>query len=153
MVSQLVLVRHGDAEPRGSEGDFGRRLTPRGYDQLKAAYPQMFGDVPADGLEMWASPAARAWMTATLVAEVVGLDEDDIQPRDYLYEQNGDEFLDELSECGARTLVVVGHIPFMPNVVWALTGEDVPFHKGAACAIALEEDGRPSGRILWMREP
>ncbi|MDP9860649.1 phosphohistidine phosphatase [Olsenella profusa DSM 13989] len=152
MVTTVVLVRHGDAEPRNVHGDKERQLTAVGLRALERAYPQALASLHGvKGLALWASPAVRALQTAKVVAHALGIDPEDIDPHDSLYEQDEERFLAELGAAHEPTVVAVGHVPFMERLACTLTGESVAFHKGAIRAIRLGE--RPGeGELLWGAE-
>lgn len=155
MVDLLVLVRHGKAEPKGPEGDLARELAPDGVAALEEAYPRIFATLePVGELELWSSPAARAERTAEVAADALGVDPMDIVSHDCLYEQDEDGFLSELSCVDGPTVVAVGHVPFMRNMVERLCGEDVPFGKGTVAAIDFPTGRLAAGqaRLLWLRE-
>ena len=156
MVRTLVLVRHGDAERRGPEGDRSRRLTPNGLETLQKTYPRAFAPLRgAAGLELWSSPAERALQTAEVVADALEIDRDDIRQRPCLYDQDDRAFLDELEACHAQTLVAVGHVPFMRDLAACLAQASGSFSKGQVMAISWDE-GRPwphGGRVLWTVTP
>ena len=154
MVKMLVLVRHGDAESRGPAGDIGRRLTDEGRSALEAAYPEAFKPLrDATSLALWASPAIRAMQTAAVIADALGLGEDDINVRNSLYEQDQEEFLAELAQASEEIIVAVGHVPFMRHVAHYLAGLDGGFSKGEVRAIGFEGNGLTGGRVLWTVEP
>lgn len=153
MVERLVLVRHGDAEFYGPDGDESRRLTKRGKKALKKAYPQIFAALKQlDDVTFWVSPAERALATAEIAADVLDIDPEDFDIHNSLYEQDDDEFLAELDAEGEGTVVVVGHIPFVHRILWELTGEDIPFTKGSVASVALEDGDVRHGRLEWFAE-
>ncbi|OFK22282.1 histidine phosphatase family protein [Olsenella sp. HMSC062G07] len=156
MVQTLVLVRHGDAERRGPEGDRSRRLTPGGLETLQKTYPRAFAPLRGvAGLELWSSPAVRALQTAEVVADALGVDRADIRQIPCLYDQDDRAFLDELEACPAQTLVAVGHVPFMRDLAARLAQASGPFPKGQVMAVSWDE-GRPwpcGGRVLWTVTP
>lgn len=152
MIRKLVLVRHGDAEFYGPEGtDESRRLTTRGLEALKSAYPRIFAALRDEpDVSLWVSPAVRAMQTAEVVGEALGIDPDEFALHDSLYEQDDDEFLAELSAEGEGIVVAVGHIPFMQEMLYQLTGEDLPFKKGAVACIAITDNDRFHGTLEWF---
>ena len=139
MCKKLVLVRHGDAEARGPQGDISRRLTKDGLTRLKAAYPS--------------SPATRALETAGVVADSLGLSRDDIEEHQCLYEQDSLAFRDELDEATANTVVAVGHVPFMARMASALTGEEQSFPKGTVLALDVSNVESEPAKVLWSVVP
>ena len=79
MARRLILVRHAKAQVReaGLE-DFDRMLTPAGQRSCAPAMEEAARHVLRDGrapkrLALWSSPAARAWGTARVLADKLGL--------------------------------------------------------------------------------
>lgn len=154
MCKKLVLVRHGDAEARGPQGDISRRLTKDGLTRLKAAYPAAFAQIKGeDDLVLWSSPATRALETAGVVADSLGLSRDDIEEHQCLYEQDSLAFRDELDEATANTVVAVGHVPFMARMASALTGEEQSFPKGTVLALDVSNVESEPAKVLWSVVP
>ena len=156
MVETLVLVRHGKAEP-GSPTlpDIERSLTSAGRAALAApeGFPTIFArlDGPMrEQAELWVSPALRARQTAEEVAAVIGARP--LIEHESLWEQDGVAFLDELAAADARTVIAVGHIPFMNELLDWLTGEAERFSPGGVAAIRLSPTRSASelgGTLLW----
>ncbi|MBR3226239.1 MAG: histidine phosphatase family protein [Atopobiaceae bacterium] len=148
MALKIVLVRHGDAKSKKlGQTDHERELTKRGVAALREAFPQTFSLVePTIASELWVSTAIRARQTADIANETLGIEM--VRLREYLYEQDHQEFLDEISQTNADLVVVVGHIPFVEDACYQLIGTSLGFSTGAAAAIELSEQGR--GRLLWF---
>lgn len=149
MPETLVLVRHGRPEPGGFKIDFERELTPEGRAAIAAAYPQVFAVLDPATSEIWSSPALRAWQTAEVVAEALGMDEDDIIVHDELYAQDAQAFLDALAACDAATVIAVAHIPLVERLLYGLTGVGNGFDAGAVAAIGFK-DG--SAELEWFEQ-
>jgi len=152
MLRKLVLVRHGDAEFFGPEGtDASRRLSKHGKRDLKKAYPDIFDCLRAEeDLHVWVSPAVRALQTAKVLAKVLDIDPDDFDIHNSLYEQYDEEFLAELDAEGDGIVIAVGHIPFMNRMLYALTGEDIPFGKGSVACIAFADGELKNAQLEWF---
>ncbi len=148
MALKIVLVRHGEAKSKKSgQTDHERELTKRGAEALRDAYPKTFSLVePTLASELWVSTATRARQTADIANETLGIET--VHLRDSLYEQDHQAFLDDVSQTNADLVVVVGHIPFMEDACYHLTGTSLGFSAGAAAAIEQPEHGR--GRLLWF---
>ena len=78
MVKNLILIRHGKAEP-GSLGqlDEERRLTPQGLDALRAPTgfarsASLMDDSEREHAQVWVSPAVRTHQTAQALLDVIG---------------------------------------------------------------------------------
>lgn len=132
-MSELLLLRHGQAEDEGSDGtDASRDLTAKGEDEARAAGVAL----AALGLRadvVLVSPKVRAWRTALLACEalggapvehaaVVGLDRDEAL---------------QAARLGDRVLVV-GHEPDLSQTVHDLTGARIRMQKGAVALLVVE---------------
>lgn len=159
MVETLILVRHGKAEPGSpSLPDIERALTETGRAALAApeGFPTSFAQLEAvdrERAELWVSPALRARQTAQEVLAVIG--ERPLIEHESLWEQDGVAFLEELAASDAQTVIAVGHIPFMNELLDWLTGEALSFSPGSVAAIRLAPaaDARElGGTLLWLRK-
>lgn len=152
MVKTLVLIRHGAPEAASASGtDFDRRLTPSGAHSLEVAYPRTLSLLSdATGLALWSSPAVRALETAEVVARCV--EAPGIEVRDALYAQDVPAFLAELEASEARSVIAVGHAPFMDLLATRFLGAGgcPAFDKGAVAAIELPEGPSGAGRLRWF---
>ena len=137
----LLLLRHASAEPtRPGFRDADRRLSPR-------------GEAEADGVghylrslalgvdQVLCSPAVRAVQTL----ERLGLDAP-VQKVPLLYEAGSEEVLELVAAADVSAVLVVGHAPAIPGVVYDLTdpGTSSP---AAAAAVA---DRFPPGTLARL---
>ncbi len=124
----IYLLRHGDAEPDQGAGDAARRLTERGEAQAIAA-----GQAIAKlGLEIdtcLTSPRVRAFETATLACQALGLPVEIAEPIGH-----GDYDTLELT-AGRGDTLIVGHEPVLSAEVARLTGANVKMKKGGLAVI------------------
>ena len=157
MALTLVLVRHGDAKSKElGQTDFDRELTDWGIAALQEAFPRTLGLVDVTSAsELWMSPAQRARQTADIANMTLGIET--CREMRCMYEQDQDEFLQELSHTNADVVVAVGHIPFMEDVSARLCGTYLGFATGAAAAIEFRDEqvsklsaGSVRGRLLWF---
>jgi phosphohistidine phosphatase len=129
----LWLLRHGDAEPHGTRGDFERRLTKRGERQSRAA-GRAFSRLGVQFEHVFTSPRVRALDTARLVCAEL-----ELEP--IVHEALGGGFdqrdIDELlAASGAGSaLLVVGHEPDLSGLVAALTSARIEMKKGGIAAV------------------
>ncbi len=150
----IVLVRHAAAEePRLLQPDRERRLTEAGIRDFAALMPALKKRIEQAGrVQIWSSPAARARQTADIIRQALSVP--GVSEHGWIYdggERSLDSALDGLM--GDDTLFIVGHQPWLS--VWAhgLSGEDIPFKKGAiVCLLHEPESGRPA-RLLWRLRP
>ncbi len=119
----IHLLRHGDAEPDQGDGDAARRLTSRGEQQARMARLAMSRlDL---GIETClASPRVRAWRTAELACEALG-----IEPEMVGKIGDGDYSALDLATGRGRVLIV-GHEPVLSEEIARLTGANVRMKKG-----------------------
>lgn len=153
MVRTLVLVRHGKAQTRsGEQPDDRRTLTKAGRRALAARLPRQLSllESPKDSAcQLWTSPAARTRQTADMIAKELVLPAATVHTS--LLEQDIPTFLDEVAKSPVPSLIVVGHNPFIEDVVKRLGGRRLQFLPGAAAALTLPEDGSTDRAYLqWF---
>ena len=123
----IWMLRHGDAED-GSP-DAGRRLTPKGERQARAAGAAL----ATLGVRLDAcvtSPRVRAAETARLACAPLG-----IQPAEDERLSGGPFDPLELAAGSGEEVLLVGHEPDFSEAVRALTGGRVKMKKGGLAAI------------------
>lgn len=151
MADVLVLIRHGKAQTRNeTRPDFERTLTEAGKRSLAVWLPRsarLLAEERIDTVELWASPAIRALVTAQLVAEVyakeLGKKKLEIVEKPCLWEQDIDEFLDDVRACTADVVVAVGHNPSMEDACAEVCGCAVPLATGGVVAVKLDAQAAP----------
>ena len=155
MATTLVVVRHAKPQSDSVDGtDFARELTTQGLAAVEASFPTTFallGDA-LDDAQLWSSPAVRAQQTAEALAAAIDWDADAIQEHDSIYAQDENAFLDEVVAASAQTVIAVGHIPMMENLVADLAGVELDFKPGAAAALEITraiDDFQPA-KLLWF---
>ncbi len=147
MARQIWLLRHGDAESRGSSTDAQRRLTPRGEQQARAAGAAL-AVLGVRFSAVLSSPRIRARDTARLAAEALGV-------RPAVHEALSSDFdaeqaLHLLAERdGEARLLLVGHEPDFAGVIYDLTGARVHLKKGGVAAVRVQ--GREGGLFVLLR--
>ena len=150
MTTKLVLVRHGKAEKGFGKFDIDRELTDAGLAALEAAYPRTFALLEGENPVIWVSPATRAFQTAMVVADTLGIAHTDMEVHGCIYEQNDAELLAEVDAADDDCIVVVGHIPMMEDLVYDLTGLSIDFSTGAAAALELTGQVLKPAKLLWF---
>lgn len=159
MVTTLILVRHGKADPSTPlVPDSERALTPEGRAALASAegFPAAFGHLAPEDLasaELWVSPALRARQTADEVQRVTG----PLPACEHssLWEQDLAAFAQELAACDAECVVAVGHVPFMSEALLYFSGEGTGFAPGTVAAISLPDGvtgsrANDTAQLLWL---
>jgi len=156
--SELYLVRHAIAAPRGEEwpDDDKRPLTARGVSRFKEA---------VDGLrtlgvevdEIFTSPLVRARQTAELLA--AGLPgKPPVRMLDALSPDHAPaSVLAQLARTvRRRRIALVGHEPCLGELAAHLigAGRALPFKKGGVCRIDVESlTSRRPGGLTWFVTP
>jgi phosphohistidine phosphatase len=150
MAQQLLLLRHGEAEPHGTRPDADRELTDRGREQSRAAGRAL----AALGLEVhlaFTSPKARALVTAQLACEALG-----VEPVEEAALAEGFDARDALGLVAAagadQRVLVVGHEPDFSQVVHDLTGARIDLKKGGVAAVRLDGSRGELVALLRPRE-
>jgi len=130
MSREILFMRHGKAANPGGVGDFDRPLTERGMRQARhvGAWLSANDALPDAVLS---SPALRALQTAKEAVQAAGLDTDIIRTDTRLYFDTRTNLLAALAgatSVGSR-LLVVGHNPWLEELVLEIAAEPVP-HPG-----------------------
>ncbi|MFH2204123.1 MAG: phosphohistidine phosphatase SixA [Elusimicrobiota bacterium] len=151
---KLYLMRHGDSPGMlqvGVKRDFDRPLSDAGREAARrtAAHLNEKGVRPALIL---VSPLVRAQQTAEEVAGVLKP-----APELRVYEPlsnkiDGASMYARIGEDGLRDgeLLLIGHLPQLPELAHHLTGQDIPLRPAELCAFEVSGD---SGRLLWAVSP
>lgn len=155
MVKNLILVRHGKAESASADQlDEERRLTPEGLAALTAATgfersAALMNRDEREGAQVWVSPAVRTHQTAQALLAAIG--DRPLLEKDCLWEQDTVAFLDEIERCDAETVVAVGHIPFMNDMVELLSGAYLGFKPGAMAKLHINGPLQPGcADLCWF---
>ncbi len=145
-MSELLLLRHGTAEPHGAPAhDPHRRLVARGEDEARAAGQALVAIDRVPDVVL-SSPKARAWQTAEIAATAWG---GAVVEHAAIVGLDGREALG-LAALGARVLVV-GHEPDLSQVVYDLTGGRAKMRKGGLAVLQVGGGGRLDA-LLGPRE-
>jgi len=154
--TRLVILRHAIAVPRGTDGvsDENRPLTSRGRKRFRQAARGLARIVRRPDL-LLTSPLPRALETATIAARVWGRLTPIPEP--LLLGGHPEAILAGLAAHGRDGVVaIVGHEPDVSGLLAHLVGgrgERVPFRKGGAALVELDEREPGSGRLIWFLPP
>ena len=126
---RLILVRHAEAAP--GDPDELRALTSEGRKVARELAERLAHERPD---AVVSSPLLRARETAAPIAAAAGLEaetDDRLRP--------GATVDDVRGAVGGRgeTVVAVGHVPDLADVVLALTGREVRFPAGGLAEVEL----------------
>jgi phosphohistidine phosphatase len=150
---QIYLVQHGESEPE--EIDPECRLTESGVESIRkvADFLRTSGGLEVD--EIWHSGKPRAQQTAELLAASTRVGKEAVMHHDGLAPKDAVEPIKHELEQANRTLMNVGHLPFLGRLAAALlTGnaddDVVAFQYG--CLVCLKRD-TATWRLGWMIVP
>jgi phosphohistidine phosphatase len=115
---QIYLVQHGESEPE--EIDPECRLTESGVESIRkvADFLRTSGGLEVD--EIWHSGKPRAQQTAELLAASTRVGKEAVMHHDGLAPKDAVEPIKHELEQANRTLMNVGHLPFLGRLAAAL---------------------------------
>ena len=152
---RIFFLRHGEAEERQpGMPDAQRQLTPEGIAEMRRVGRGIAAlDLRIDSI--LTSPLVRAYQTAALAAEALGLTE---RLREDQLLASGARFADLVhalqDERENARILVVGHEPDFSNLIGELIGGGVVRMKKAALAhVDVTSVSRGSGELRWLLEP
>ena len=155
-MERLYIVRHGIAVERGAAGieDDERPLTPKGERRMMQV---------AKGLRrlriapdrLLSSPLPRAWRTAELLAEPLGLRERVERADELRVDRDAGAIRDWLAGLTGESIMIVGHNPSLSDLVGTLIGAEdrtaVELKKGGIASFVAAPGG---GFLLdWLATP
>ena len=142
---QIVIFRHGDAEPSAIRDEY-RNLTPRGRDEVELAVQRFKGFTPR---LVAASPYVRAQQTAEIVLQTFS-DASTQTWADLTPSGSCDSVAQQLEETGFDSVVLVSHQPLVSRLVRYFTSDNVSM--GTASAVLIEtEICKPAwGKVIWV---
>lgn len=148
---EVILMRHGKAEERGSKMQDGEReLTEKGREKTTAAAKGMAGLIKSGSpVTIWTSPLKRAVQTAALVAAVIKCVE--IIEKEVIATGKLEELHQDLKEFDREgTLIIIGHEPYLSHWGAIIAGAVLPLKTSCAMAIELSSAVPPEGNVLWF---
>lgn len=151
----LYFLRHGKAAPAEDGDDAGRRLTPEGEHELRAA-AVLWRRINLRPDVVITSPLARAVSTAQLVCEGVGLRADPVMDSTLAPGAGWEEMARALARYSdARRVLFVGHEPDLSATVSELTGaSSVRLRAGGVACVEFYGVPEPgAGEIAWLLDP
>jgi phosphohistidine phosphatase len=152
---RLYLLRHGKALSRAEwrEDDRLRPLTSEGEREVRAVGARLAAMGLRPGLIV-TSPLARAERTAELVAEALGMREDDVLDERLAPGFDGAALAGVVAERGpVGSLMVVGHEPDFSDTIGELTGGRVVCKKTSLARVDVDGDRLAGGRLVWLVPP
>lgn len=148
---KLIFLRHGIAEDKGYTDDANRKLTPKGIDKLHQSIPFLAAYVEKKEPEIWTSPKVRAEETAQILKEY--LPDAQIEYKDFIATGELEKLDEELGLVEDKTIIIVGHEPYLSMWTWEITGEEVKIKKGGALEIEYDKEARDNDALNWDYSP
>ena len=146
---KLYFFRHGEADwPNWNKPDDERPLTKAGAKEVRKV-AKLLSQLKVAPLIL-TSPLPRASQTATIAAEVLGVEmreENNLKPG-----FNVVRLARLLQEFSGRDLMVVGHEPDFSHAIQKLTGGAIKLSKAGIALVDLDESSM-SGRLRWLLPP
>lgn len=153
-VRELILIRHGKAEDRNADmEDRERKLTSEGAEELKRMFQSLSPLLKSQkSLKLWSSSLTRASQTAALLSdELGGLD---ISSYEFIASGDFESLSGEIVRCeDAKTLIIVGHEPYLGEWTEHISGMKSDFKKGSVVFIKLESLEPLKGKVQWAAHP
>lgn len=156
----LVLMRHGFAEPRDRhhDSDADRNLTEEGRNKLMQFLPIIHPWFPGPG-QILISPTVRTRQTAEILCNILKVPTSDIMADPLIQDGSAGEIVSRLTEMTRPdNLWIIGHQPTLGQLLSVLIGLDVfrGFHMspGDCALIAFQElPDINKGRLLSYASP
>jgi phosphohistidine phosphatase len=138
---QLVLVRHGHAEPERKDlADIDRALDERGRAEAATSAENLLHADYVPDLVL-ASNARRTRETAALLARAFALTDEQMRVEPALYLASSSTLLQVLQQCPeeARTVLVVGHNPGLSELARRFDAQrtQIELKTGGICCLDL----------------
>lgn len=133
----LLIVRHGDAEPRiEGKDDKDRKLVKKGVKQMKRV-ANFIDELGIKIDKVVSSPFLRAYQSAEEIIDKLGIDTVKIETYDDLApDKDPAQFIEKLKDFQDNiTVLIVGHDPNLSNMIKALTGANVELKKGGIALV------------------
>ncbi len=156
----LFIIRHGIAEDQSSTGkDSDRQLTEEGIEKIKFTVKALkLLNLKFDLI--LSSPYVRAWETASLIAEGLGLDHELEECPELASGEPAEPVVTEVARRfkKANTILIAGHEPDLSRLIsiYISGGTRVPItmKKGSLARISFPVGPAPGKGILeWLLAP
>lgn len=155
---ELILIRHGKAQKRGSVfPDQQRKLVTKGIDQLNQDIPVLNQHLGSKKqVYLWSSNILRALETAEIIKNICGIDEITVQ--NFIAYGDFDGLSCKLKQMpAASTIIIVGHEPDLSEWTQHICNKTVNFKKGTAADIkiisAQKSTNELTGELIALAEP
>jgi phosphohistidine phosphatase len=141
-MKHLYLIRHGEAEDKGTRPDFDRNLTNNGRDEVSKTALDMIEQKIQPALII-SSPATRALQTATIVADTIGYPAKDILKERDIYYTEFHKLIEILHDQDDQyeSILLAGHNPSISQLAGMLANDSQEFlPTGGLVAFEIDSD-------------
>ncbi len=141
-MKHLYLIRHGEAEDKGTRPDFDRNLTDNGRDEVSKTALEMIEQKIQPALII-SSPANRALQTATIVAETIGYPVKEILEEKDIYYTEVYKLIELLHEQDDQfeSILLAGHNPSISQLAGMLAHDSQEFLPTGGLVVFEMESG------------
>lgn len=158
-MKQLLLIRHAQAAHPMNVSDFDRPLTAKGLHDATELAKRLKAMKIKPELVV-SSTALRAFTTATIVAEQLGLS-DHMEHKPEIYEAKTKTLLQVINTLPDQydLIALTGHNPGFSDIATYLTGKYVDLSTSGAILIGFDEISswaeitKENGQMYWLYEP
>ncbi|TDJ03633.1 MAG: phosphohistidine phosphatase SixA [Deltaproteobacteria bacterium] len=145
---KVILVRHGEAE-LAPDGE--KHLSEKGKEQVHSLAKQL-SKLNLSVEEIYQSGKPRALETCQILVEHLFpghqiLKSDDLEPG------SDPSIWGELLGSYEKNIMLVGHLPYMSELVAYLLGPDKYMEFKPSDAVCLEKDGPSMWNLIWQKGP
>jgi phosphohistidine phosphatase len=156
-MTDIFILRHGDAEPRGSVPEADRPLTPKGKSDVERVVTLAFEKTSTPELIL-TSPYRRAVETAEIARGLLPGKPRLLETPSLLPQAQAEETWKELrSFAKTKQILLAGHEPHLSHLIAYLLGTPsltLDLKKGALVRISLESmTPEPHGELKWILTP
>ncbi|MFZ4826883.1 MAG: SixA phosphatase family protein [Phototrophicaceae bacterium] len=147
---KLYLMRHGFAEPGGDKPDQARQLTDEGMLRIQRA-ARVLANMKLQPLELYCSPRVRAFQTAQIVGEALGITPNVTELLDFEFDET--HALQLMRATADRDVWCVGHEPTLSQTIQRLSGAEVLMQPGTVARIHIDYVSSGRGVLEWFIAP
>jgi phosphohistidine phosphatase len=156
----ICLVRHASSEKKNGKNDYTRTLNKRGEQDAKTLVLNIKKEPDHNFTKIITSPAIRAFETALIFADNLGLSEDKIEFKESLYNLNSQHLLLEAINSiddSYENVLIIGHNPSIENTAkFLVEGFDHNMYTSSAMSIGFDIESwkkitKNSGKFLFYK--
>jgi len=156
----ICFVRHASTEKKKGKADYTRTLSKRGEQEARTLAFNIKKESTLNFSKIISSPAIRAFETALIFAEKLGLGEDKIEFKDSLYNMDASHVFTEAIHSLDEThdnVLIIGHNPSIENTAKVLIeGFNHNLYTSSALGVAFDvvswtKIAKNSGKFLFYK--